>query len=155
MVNQYIWIGIVVGVFFVGMGISYGIFVNSYDPTIKFQNQQQFDQMMANNPTMSTEWRASTMEGGMMRQMMMGSSPAEEHEMMLEIIETMQENENLMNHMFAHMMNDERVIHNMLTIMTKAPHLKDHMAAHVSGDLSEYAYLDEGEHEEHIHDDGR
>ncbi|KKK88362.1 hypothetical protein LCGC14_2743950, partial [marine sediment metagenome] len=67
----------------------------------------------------------------------------------------MQENENLMNHMFAHMMNDERVIHNMLTIMSKAPHLKDHMAAHVSGDLSEYAYLDEGEHEEHIHDDGR
>ena len=155
MANQYIWIGIVVGVFFVGMGISYGIFVNSYDPTIKFQNQQQFDQMMANNPTMSAEWMASTTGGGMMRQMMMSSSPAEEHEMMLEMIETMQENENLMNHMFAHMMNDERVIHNMLTIMSKAPHLKDHMAAHVSGDLSEYAYLDEGEHEEHIHDDGR
>ena len=155
MANQYIWIGIVVGVFFVGIGISYGIFVNSYDPTIKFQNQQQFDQMMANNPKMSTEWMASTMKGGMMRQMMMGSSPAEEHEMMLEMIETMQENENLMNHMFAHMMNDERVIHNMLTIMTKAPHLKDHMAAHVSGDLSEYAYLDEGEREEHIHDDSQ
>ena len=155
MAKQYIWIGIVVGVFFVGMGISYGIFVNSYDPTIKFQNQQQFDQMMANNPKMNAEWMASTMEGGMLRQMMLGSSPAEEHEMMLEIIETMQENENLMNHMFAHMMNDERVIHNMLTIMSKAPHLKDHMAAHVSGDLSEYAYLDEGKHEEHIHDDGR
>jgi len=92
-------------------------------------------------------------QGTMSSGMMMGSSPVEEHEMMLELIETIQENENLMNHMFAHMMEDERVIHNMLTIMTKAPHLKDHMAAHVSGDLSEYAYLDEGEHEEHIHDD--
>jgi len=43
----------------------------------------------------------------------------------------------------------------MLTLMSKAPHLKDHMAAHVSGDLSEYAYLDEAEHEEHIHDAGK
>ena len=27
------------------------------------------------------------------------------------------------------------------------------MAAHISGDLSEYAYLDEIEHEEHAHED--
>jgi len=122
MVNRNIWVGIAVGVFFAGFGISYAIF-------------------QANN------------QGTMSSGIMMGSSPVEEHEMMLELIETIQENENLMNHLFAHMMEDERVIHNMLTIMTKAPHLKDHMAAHVSGDLSEYAYLDEAEHEEQIHDD--
>jgi len=85
--------------------------------------------------------------------MMMGSSPVEEHEMMLEIMESMTENENLMNHMFAHMIEDDKLVHKMLTIMSQTTHMKDHMAAHVSGDLSEYAYLDEKEHEEHEHED--
>ena len=129
MVNQNLWIGIVVGVFIVGIGVSYAVF--------QANNLSNF---MVTTPQQ-------------MQQMMMGSSPVEEHEMMLELMGTMQENENLMNHMFAHMMEDERTMHNMLTIMSEAPHLKDHMAAHVSGDLSEYAYLDEEGHEEHIHDD--
>ncbi|MFB5611655.1 MAG: cupredoxin domain-containing protein [Nitrosopumilaceae archaeon] len=57
MVNQYIWVAIAVGVFFVGIGVSYAIFANTYDPvSMKFQNQQLFDQMMTNNPKMSAEW---------------------------------------------------------------------------------------------------
>ena len=129
MVNQYLLIGIIVGVFFVGLAGGYAIFLNAYQPNVMMTQTQS------------------------MQKMMMGSSPVEEHEMMLAIIESMTENENLMNHMFAHMMEDDKVVHKMLTIMSKTPHMKDHMAAHVSGDLSEYAYLDEEEHEEHGHND--
>ena len=129
MVKQYVLIGIVVGVFFVGLAGVYAIFLNAYQPNVMMTQTEP------------------------MQKMMMGSSPVEEHEMMLAIIESMTEDENLMNHMFAHMMEDDKVVHKMLTIMSKTPHMKDHMAAHVSGDLSEYAYLDEEEHEEHGHKD--
>jgi len=63
MVRQSTWIGIVVGVFFVGIGVSYAIFSSTYDPnTMKFANQELFDQMMSNNPKMTARW----MESGMM-----------------------------------------------------------------------------------------
>ena len=46
MVSQSIWIGIVIGVFFIGIGLSYAHFANTYDPmSMKFQNQGLFDQM--------------------------------------------------------------------------------------------------------------
>ncbi len=61
MVSQYIWIGIVVGVFFVGIGVSYAIFSSTYDPnTMKFANQELFDQMMSNNPKMTAQWMELT-----------------------------------------------------------------------------------------------
>lgn len=57
-----IWIGIAVGVFFVGFGVSYAMFASTYDPTtMKFRNQDLFDQMMSNNPKMSASWMDSTM----------------------------------------------------------------------------------------------
>ena len=63
MVSQPIWIGIVIVVFFVGIGVSYAHFANTYDPmSMKFQNQGLFDQMMSNNPRMSQQW----MDSGMM-----------------------------------------------------------------------------------------
>jgi len=63
MVKQGIWIGIVVAVFFVGIGVSYAIFSSTYDPnTMKFANQELFDQMMSNNPKMTVQWMESTMQ---------------------------------------------------------------------------------------------
>ena len=185
MVNQTIWIGITIGVFFLGIGISYGLLADTSESnSLNFQSQQTFDQMMSQNPKMAQQWLDSMMldpqfmqtmiqndefmhemmemmsEQDMMGGSMMSSgsvileaNPTEQHEMMLELMETIADNEDLRNHMFAHMLEDEKVVHKMLTIMSKAPHLKDHMEAHVSGDLSEYAYLDEEDHEEHGHDD--
>ena len=67
MVSQSIWIAIVIGVFFVGIGVSYAHFANTYDPmSMKFHNQELFDQMMSNNPKMSQQW----MDSGMMTTMM-------------------------------------------------------------------------------------
>jgi len=68
MVNQGILIGTIIGVFFVGIGVSYAHFANTYDPmSMKFQNQGLFDQMMSNNPRMSQQW----MDSGMMNQQSM------------------------------------------------------------------------------------
>jgi len=68
-VRQPIWIAIVIVVFFVGSGLSYAHFANTYDPmSMKFQNQELFDQMMSNNPKMSQQWMDSGMEDSMMKE---------------------------------------------------------------------------------------
>jgi len=134
MASQGIWIGIVVGVFFVGIGTSYAVFANMNNPGNIFMQENQ---MMPGN----------------MRDMMMGSNPLEQHESMLEVMQVMMDDENIMNHMHAHMLENEKMVHEMLSMMDQTPHLKEHMAAHISGDLSEYAYLDEIEHEDHAHED--
>ncbi|MEK0340332.1 MAG: hypothetical protein QQN46_08980, partial [Nitrosopumilus sp.] len=63
MVNQPIWIAIVIGVFFVGIGVSYAHFANTYDPmSMKFQNQELFDQMISQNPKMTGNWMETMMQ---------------------------------------------------------------------------------------------
>jgi len=69
MANQYVWIGISVAVFFAGFGVSYAMFASTYDPTtMKFRNQELFDQMMSNNPKMTATWMDSTMMNDSMMQ---------------------------------------------------------------------------------------
>jgi len=68
-VRQPIWIAIVIVVFFVGIGFSYAHFANTYDPmSMKFHNQELFDQMMSHNPKMSQHWMDSGMEDSMMKE---------------------------------------------------------------------------------------
>ena len=136
MVNQGILIGIMIGVFFAGLGIGYAVLQSTTVSTMMMTPQHM-------------------MEGTMGYGMMMGSNPTEQHEGMLELMGTMMNNEDMMNHMFAHMIENERIIHQMFTLMDMSPALKEHMAAHVSGDLSEYEHLDEMHNEEeHGHEDG-
>jgi len=227
MVNQTIWIGIVIGVFFVGIGVSYAIFSSSYDPnSMKFQNQQLFDQMMSQNPKMTAQWMTAMMQDPqqmqqmqqlmldpefrqqmfqqmntmmddpqlqqqMFQQMstmmndpqlrqqmidmmtqnpemiqammqnqqmigimgqgstgpgtMMGENPIEQHETMLELIEEIMEEKQLRGHMFAHIIEDQELVHQMFTLMDPNPELKKHMEAHVSGNITEYEILEGGE----------
>ena len=227
MVNQTLWIGIAVGVFFVGIGVSYAIFSSSYDPnSMKFQNQQLFDQMMSQNPKMTAQWMTTMMEDpqqmqqmqqlmldpefrqqmfqqmntmmddpqlqqqmfqqmgimmndpqlrqqmidimtqnpemiqammqnqqmmGIMGQgmrgpgMMMGESPIEQHETMLELIEEIMEEKQLREHMFAHIIEDQKLVHQMFTLMDPNPELKKHMEAHVTGNITGYEILESGE----------
>jgi len=63
MVNQGIWVAIVIGVFFAGIGLSYAIFSSTYDPnTMKFANQELFEQMISQNPKMTANWMETTMQ---------------------------------------------------------------------------------------------
>ena len=81
MVKQAIWVGITVAVFFAGIGVSYAVFSNTYDPgTMKFQNQQLFDQMMSQNPRMSSQWIGSMMQDQEFMQGMMSQGIIPEKE---------------------------------------------------------------------------
>jgi len=164
MVNQGILIGIIIGVFFAGLGISYAVFSTTSDPTtMRIASQHAFDQMMTQNPKMSQQWVDSMMqdpqfmqammqneefmhemmedmmsEQGMMGDSMMGSNPIEEHERMLEMMEHIMEDEQLRDHMLSHMIENQELVHRMFTLMDSNPELKKHMEAHVSGDISDY-----------------
>lgn len=170
MTNQAIWIGIAVGVFFAGLGISYAVFLTTSDPTpMRFSNQQAFDQTMSQNPKMSQHWMDSMMQDPqfmqammqneefmheMMEEMMseqgmmggsmmgpggmMGASPIKQHEEMLEMMEYIMEEEELRDHMLAHMIENQDLVHYMFSLMDKSPELKKHMEAHVTGKITEY-----------------
>jgi len=72
MARQAIWIGITIAVFFIGVGVSSAIFSSTDDPnTMKFANQELFDQMMSNNPKMTAQWMESMMQDPQSNQQMM------------------------------------------------------------------------------------
>ena len=114
MVSQPIWIAIVIGVFFVGIGVSYAHFANTYDPmSMKFQNQELFDQMMSNNPKMSQQW----MDLDMMNTMM------NDPEMQKMIMTTMHDSNQIQ--LMEDMMDD------MMERMQTDPELKQVMMEHM------------------------
>lgn len=173
MVNQTIWIGITVGVFFAGIGISYGLFANTVQSDSLKLSQQAFDQMMSQNPKMAQQWldtmmqdpqfmqamiqndefmhemmvmmsEQGMMEGSMMdpSSMIMKASPIEQHETMLELMEHILEEKQLRDHMLAHMIENQKLVHQMFTLMDQSPELKNHMEAHVSGNITGYKMLE-------------
>jgi len=72
MVSQPIWIGITIAVFFIGIGVSSAIFSATYNPsTMKFANQELFEQMMSQNPKMTAKWLDTTMGSEMREKPMM------------------------------------------------------------------------------------
>ena len=60
MVSQAILIGIVVGVFFAGLGVGYTVFQSYNQPNFAMMTPQQMQQMM-NNPQMMTQWHQTMM----------------------------------------------------------------------------------------------
>jgi len=107
MISQPIWIAIVIGVFFVGVGASYAHFASTYDPmSMKFQNQELFDQMMSNNPKMSQQWMGS----GMMDQQQMMNDP----QMMNHWMNTMMDDPQAMQQMHDMMMNNPQHMNQMM-----------------------------------------
>jgi len=72
MTRQAVWIGITIGVFFAGIGISFVILSTTYNPnTMKFANQELFDQMMSMNPKMTAKWLDTTIGSEMREKQMM------------------------------------------------------------------------------------
>ncbi len=107
MVSNAILIGITVGVFFAGIGVSYAIFSSTFDPnTMKFANQELFDQMMSNNPKMTAQWMESMMQDPQFSQQMMEqmndmmNDPKLQQQMMI----MMMKNQNFMQDMMKNMM---------------------------------------------------
>jgi len=117
MVNQFIWIGIVVGVFFTGIGVSYTHFANTYDPmSMKFHNQELFDQMMSQNPKMTGNWMETMMQDAQFHDEMMeymAKNPEQMNQWMThdpkhveEMSTAMRENHGFMMEMMSVILND-------------------------------------------------
>jgi len=130
-VNQPVWIGIVVGVFFVGIGVSYAIFASTYDPnTMKFQNQELFDQMMSQNPKMTTNWMETMMQDEQFHDQAMdymAKNPEQMNQWMVhdpkhveEMSTAMRENHDFMMKMMSVMMNDPDLRLQMMGHMTES-----------------------------------
>ena len=169
-----LWLGIVLIAIKIGLFVIFLSICTSIGPCGEFHDelmsgmegfmgqedlmtQTQLMQQMMQDPEMMQAMMQNQqmMEGTMSSGMMMGSNPIEQHEKMLELMGVMMNNKDMMNHMFAHMIENEQIVHQMFTLMDMSPALKEHMAAHVSGDLSEYEHLDEmHDEEEHGHEDG-
>jgi len=102
MVNQYVWIGIVIGVFIAGIGIGYAVQSNTTAPMMMSQHQMQ---QMMNNPTQRQQ---------VMNQML--SDP----QTMTEWMNNMMSNPDLMTQMHEVMINDPE----HLKIMNDPQHMK-------------------------------
>lgn len=120
MVNQVMWIGIAVGLFFAGIGVSYAYFSSVYDPmTMKFQNQVLFDQMMSNNPRMSQQWMNSGMMTNQQMQQMM-NDPQLMNQWHQQIMSNPQAMDQWMNTMMSNpqwmntMMNNQQMMQYMM-----------------------------------------
>jgi len=131
MVSQSIWIGIAVGVFFVGIGVSYAIFASTYDPnTMKFQNQELFDQMMSQNPKMKANWMETMMQDEQFHDQAMdymAKNPEQMNQWMVqdpkhveEMATAMRENHDFMMAMMSVMMNDPDLRLQMMGHMTES-----------------------------------
>ncbi len=128
--SQGIWIGIAVGVFFVGIGVSYAIFANMNDPnTMKFRNQEIFDQMMSQNPKMMTNWMEKMMQDAQFHDQAMDymvKNPEQMNQWMVhdpkhveEMSIAMRENHDFMMEMMSVMMNDPALRLQMMGHMTE------------------------------------
>ena len=127
MVSQSLWIGIVIVTFFIGIGVSYTHFANTYDPmSMKFQNQELFDQMMSNNPRMSQQWIDSDMmnqdmlDSGMMNTMMSNMQFNPDVPLAIPMIDGYYNGEKVY---FVHTEISDKEIADMMTAMVNFPTL--------------------------------
>lgn len=124
MVTQGVWIAITVGVFIVGIGIGYSIFVNTnqmpgFSPMM---GGSQMDSMMDNPQTMNQMMQ----DPQFMQQM---GQMMDEPEFQKQMMQNMENHDSLMHemmqdygmreHMMGHLMADEELMQNMGIAMTK------------------------------------
>jgi len=114
------------------MGVGYSIFANTYDPnTMKFQNQELFDQMMSQNPKMIANWMETMMQDAQFHNQTMdymAKNPEQMNQWMLddpkhvvEMATAMRENHDFMMAMMSVMMNDPALRLQIQGHMTENP----------------------------------
>jgi len=155
MVSQSIWIGITIAVFFVGIGVSYAIFSSTDDPnTMKFQNQQLFDQMMTQNPKMSVQWIETMMQDEQFHNQAMdymAKHPEQMNQWMVqdpqhieEMSTAMRENHDFMMKMMSIMINDPALRLQMLGHMTENQEAKEMMKKMMGSEMMSGSMMESG-----------
>ena len=153
MTSNYVWIGITVGVFFVGLAIGYMVFLAAYQPqTMMTQNQllqqmmmqspqhqqQMMDQMWKNHPNLREQMMESVAENPQqMRQWMQDTKHIEE------MSEVMRENHDFMTEMMQVIIEDPTMRLHMIGHMTENQEARDLMMI-MMGNMSSKMHKDEG-----------
>jgi hypothetical protein len=120
MVSQSVWIGITIGVFFVGLLIGYAA-LQSSATTMSMMNSQQMQQMM-NDPQFMSQWQQQMIQNPQQMQQWM-SSP--EHVKQMETM--MQENHDFMTQMMQVMIDNQELRLQMMGHMTENPEMMEQM----------------------------
>ncbi|HEY4681326.1 MAG TPA: hypothetical protein VIH04_08710 [Nitrosarchaeum sp.] len=110
MISQYVWIVIIVGVFFAGIGIGYAA-LQSNTTVPMMMTPQQMQQMM-NNPKQMTQWHQTMMDNP---------------QAMNNWMNAMMQNPNMMNQWMGTMMNDPNMMNNMMAPMMNDPQFSQQM----------------------------
>ncbi len=111
MINQYIWIGIAVGVFFAGIGVGYAVFTGTTSPNIMQMNPQQMQQMMS-NPQLMNQWHQEMMN---------------DPQIMNQWMNTIMKDPQLMNQWHQEMMNDPQLQQQMVNNMMQHQGMMNYM----------------------------
>ena len=114
MVNQSILVGIIVGVFFVGIGVSYAIFASTNVP-IQMTNEEHI-KIMIYDPEIHEAMLKMMMEDeDHSRQMFkdITTTPMQKHEFAQKMIEMLDSDSELRMHVMAHLMQDEDFMNQM------------------------------------------
>ena len=116
MPSQAIWIGIIVGVFFAGIGIGYAVLQSSSTATPMMMTSQQMQQMM-NNPDLMNQWHQQMMNNPQaMQQMhdMMMNDPQHMNQMMGPMMDTMMNDPQMQQQMMSQMMDNQGMMNSMM-----------------------------------------
>ncbi len=153
MVKQNVWFVIVVGVFFAGIGISYAIFSDTYNPsTMKFANQELFDQMISQNPKMTANWMETMMQDAQFHEQAMdymAKNPEQMNQWMIhdpkhveEMSTAMRQNHDFMMEMMSVMINDDALRLQMLGHMTENPEAMETMKSMMDNTMDSSGMMD-------------
>jgi len=144
-----------VGVFFVGIGVSYAIFTSTYDPnTMKFHNQELFDQMMSQNPKMMVNWMETMMQDVQFHDQAMdymAKNPDQMNQWMVhdpkhveEMSIAMKENHEFMMKMVSVILNDPDLRLQMLGHMTENPESMEQMKKMMGSEMVSGSMVESG-----------
>jgi len=106
--NQPILIGIIVGVFFVGIGVSYAVFASTNVP-IQMTNEDHIRAMIYEPEIHEAMIKMMMEDEEHARQMFQDSisTPMQKHQFTEKLIETLDSDSELRIHVMAHLMQDE------------------------------------------------
>lgn len=149
-VNQSIWIGIAVGVFFAGLGIGYVAFLNTSQPGMMMTQTQFLQQMTMQSPQHRQQMLDEMMENQDIGNQMMETVTAqhmgewmndpdhvkemaqemkENHEFMMEMMQAMIEDPSLRLQMIGHMTENQEAMQEISEMMDSG----DMMIGNMSG----------------------
>ena len=110
MINQYVLIGIVVGVFCAGLGIGYALFINTYNPYAMMGNPTMFGQMMGRNPQISGLFMGYMMQNPQYMNQWMSQNP----QYMGQWMGSMMQDPQLRQQMYNYMLQNQDFMYNMM-----------------------------------------